>query len=78
MNRVTAKVFTSGNSQAIRLPKSLHLNTKTVQIEKTERGLLIVDPMTEAERSKALSTLYGSCPDFPRIEPLNLRGGTQS
>jgi virulence-associated protein VagC len=72
MSAITAKVFNSGNSQAIRLPKALRLRTKTVQIEKTGRGLLILDPKVEAQRVKALSKLYGSCPDFPEIEPLDL------
>ena len=72
MSTVTAKVFTSGNSQAIRLPKALRLRTKTVQIEKTRRGLLILDPKAEAKRVLALSKLYGSCPEFPEIESLRL------
>lgn len=70
MATITARVFNSGNSQAIRLPKALRLPTKTVQIEKTGRGLLILDPKTEARRVKALTKLYGSCRDFPRIEKL--------
>jgi antitoxin VapB len=69
---ITAKVFKSGNSQAIRLPKALRLNSKTVQIERTSRGLLILDSKAEAARVKALSKLYGSCPDFPDIEQLTL------
>jgi virulence-associated protein VagC len=72
MGPVTARVFKSGNSQAIRLPKALRLRTKTVQIEKTGRGLLILDPKAEAQRVRALSKLYGSCPDFPDLEPLDL------
>ncbi|MBP6507150.1 MAG: AbrB/MazE/SpoVT family DNA-binding domain-containing protein [Opitutaceae bacterium] len=73
MPTVTAKVFTSGNSQAVRLPKAWRLSTRTVQIEKTGRGLLILDPKAEARRVKALTKLYGSCPSFPEIEPLPLR-----
>ena len=69
---VTAKVFKSGNSQAIRLPKAWRLSTTTVQIEKIGRGLLILDPKAEAKRSKALAKLYGSCPDFPPVESLPL------
>jgi antitoxin VapB len=69
---ITAKVFISGNSQAIRLPKAWRLSTTTVQIEKTGRGLLVLDPKVEARRVKALAKLYGSCPDFPIIEPLPL------
>ena len=70
MSTITAKIFKSGNSQAIRLPKALRLHSKTVQIEKTGRGLLILDPKAEASRLKALSKLYGSCPDFPEVERL--------
>jgi antitoxin VapB len=68
MSTITAKIFKSGNSQAIRLPKALRLHSKTVQIEKTGRGLLILDPKAEASRVKALSKLYGSCPNFPEVE----------
>jgi len=69
---VTAKVFKSGNSQAIRLPKAWRLTTSTVQIEKTGHGLLIIDPKAQAKRVRALAKLYGSCPDFPSVEPLPL------
>jgi len=69
---LTAKVFRSGNSQAIRLPKAWRFSTDTVQIEKTGRGLLVLDPKAEAKRVKALAKLYGSAPRFPRIESLPL------
>lgn len=72
MATITAKVFQSGNSQAIRLPKALRLRTTTVEIEPTGRGLLILDPKAEARRRKALAKLYGSCPDFPAVEALPL------
>lgn len=72
MSTITAKVFKSGNSQAIRLPKALRLRSKTVQIEKTKSGLLIVDPKAEAARLKAFKKLYGSCPEFPEVERLDL------
>jgi antitoxin VapB len=73
MPTITARVFKSGNSQAIRLPKAWRLRTRTVQIEKTGRGLLILDPKAEAKRVKALAKLYGSCPDFPAVESLPLQ-----
>ena len=72
MLTITAKVFKSGNSQAVRLPKAWRMSTATVQIEKTGRGLLILDPKAEAKRVKALAKLYGSCPDFPPVESLPL------
>jgi antitoxin VapB len=72
MTTITAKVFKSGNSQAIRLPAAWRLSTATVQIEKTGRGLLVLDPKAEAKRAKALAKLYGSCPAFPSVEALPL------
>jgi len=57
METVTAKVFKSGNSQAIRLPRAWRFSTTTVQIERTGRGLLIIDPKAEARRVRALSKL---------------------
>jgi antitoxin VapB len=72
MPSISAKVFKSGNSQAIRLPKAFRLNARTVQIEKTARGLFILDPKAEASRMKALSKLYGSCPQFPDVERLTM------
>jgi antitoxin VapB len=68
MTTFTTKVFKSGNSQAVRLPKAWRLPSGTVQIERTGQGLLIRDPKAEAKRVKALAKLYGSCPDFPTIE----------
>ena len=72
MKTIMAKVFQSGNSQAIRLPKAWRFSATTVQIEKTGRGLLIIDPKAEARRVKALAKLYGSCPEFPIVESLPL------
>ncbi len=68
METITAKVFKSGNSQAIRLPKAWRLSTPTVLIERTGRGLLILDPKAEAKRVRALARLYGTCPELPAAE----------
>ncbi|MFO1460469.1 MAG: AbrB/MazE/SpoVT family DNA-binding domain-containing protein [Verrucomicrobiota bacterium] len=72
METITARVFKSGNSQAIRLPKAWRLATDTVQIERTGRGLLILDAKAEAKRVRALSRLYGACPNFPARESMPL------
>ena len=72
MAATTARVFKSGNSQAVRLPKAFRLSAKTVQVEKTGGGLLIFDPRAEARRVRELGKLYGSCPEFPQIEKLRL------
>ena len=42
----TAKVFTSGNSQAIRVPKRFRINSNRVFIRKFGKGLLI-EPASE-------------------------------
>ncbi len=65
MKTVTAKVFQSGNSQAIRLPKSFRFETATVSLTRTPRGILITDDADLKRRSNALARLGGSCPDFP-------------
>jgi len=63
----TAKVFTSGNSQAIRLPKAFRLKSKVVTIQQTPKGLLITDDDELRRRAKAFALLAGSCPDFPEV-----------
>ena len=70
MPTVTTKVFKSGNSQAIRLPKGWRLATSSVEIEKTAPGMLLIDPKAERKRVKALAKLYGSCPEFPTVKQL--------
>ena len=60
-----ARVFKSGNSQAIRMPRSIKLTAKTYLIENHGDSLLLIDPTYEAKRLKALRVLRGSVPDFP-------------
>jgi antitoxin VapB len=62
---MTAKVFKSGNSQALRLPRALKLKAKVFQLTQTDGGFVATDPAAEARRLKALRKLWGSCPDFP-------------
>ncbi len=69
MSVATAKVFQSGNSQALRLPKSFRLKSKTVKLVKTADGFSVHDEDVQARRIKAFASLAGSCPDFPDIEP---------
>ena len=46
---VIAKVFMSGRSQAVRLPKEFRLPGKEVQITRTDRGLLLEPIYTDPE-----------------------------
>jgi hypothetical protein len=67
MTTATAKVFKSGNSQALRLPKAFRLSSKTVKLVKTRDGFAVKDEIARIQRIKAFGTLAGSCPDFPNI-----------
>jgi antitoxin VapB len=65
MSTATAKVFKSGNSQALRLPRAFRLRAKEVTLTATNGGFLVTDPAVEARRLKALRKLRGSAPNFP-------------
>lgn len=76
MSVATAKVFQSGNSQALHLPKAFRLKSTTVKLVKTTDGFIVHDEKAHARRVKAFAALGGSCPNFPEIEAnraLNLR-----
>lgn len=62
-----AKVFKSGNSQAIRLPRAFRLKSAVVTLEKTPQGLLVRDDGEAKRRARLFARLEGSCPDFPEI-----------
>jgi antitoxin VapB len=64
-----AKVFMSGNSQAIRLPRAFRIASSVVRIRRTPEGLLITDEESQLQRTKKFAELQGSCPDFPEVEP---------
>ena len=67
MTTATAKVFRSGNSQAVRLPKAFRLSADTVTLVKTPDGFVARDEKAQARRLKAFAALAGSCPGFPLI-----------
>lgn len=63
----TAKLFTTGGSQAIRLPKEFRFPGKTVKLRRTPKGVLITAADDLEERRARFRKLAGSCPDFPDI-----------
>lgn len=67
MSTATARVFQSGNSQALRLPKSFRLKSKMVKLVRTTDGFSVHDDDAHDRRVKAFGALAGSCPDFPEI-----------
>lgn len=68
MNVITAKVFQSGNSQAVRLPKGYRFKGTVVRLTPMPGGILLTDPVDLARRRRALRKLWGSAPDFPNTK----------
>jgi len=67
MITATAKVFISGNSQAVRIPKAFRIASDTVKLIKMPDGFLVQDERAHARRLKVFAALAGSCPGFPEI-----------
>jgi antitoxin VapB len=67
MMTATAKVFRSGNSQAVRLPKAFRLSSDTVTLVKLPDGFVARDEKAHTRRLRAFASLAGSCPEFPSI-----------
>jgi antitoxin VapB len=66
----TAKLFTTGGSQAIRLPKEFRFPGKIVSLRHTKRGVLVTPAEDDFEaRRQRFIKLAGSCPDFPDVPP---------
>ncbi|MDX3909746.1 MAG: AbrB/MazE/SpoVT family DNA-binding domain-containing protein [Sphingobium sp.] len=59
-----AKVFKSGNSLALRLPKGLGLKEGTEMKVREERGRYIAMPVDEKPKKIDLAGIYGSAPGF--------------
>ena len=66
------KVFKSGNSVALRLPKALGLAEGTeMRIVREERAGFRVEPIDAPERKIDLTGIYGVCPG---LQPLTSEG----
>ena len=69
----TAKVFRSGNSQAVRLPKEFHLDASEVYIRRVGGVLILLpkdDPWTCLEASLSMfSDDFMSKREQPHLEP---------
>lgn len=79
MTLATAKVFTTGNSQAIRLPKAFRLDAEEVWISKSKDGILTIQPKPRPDELEAFLAELQSMPqteeflrprdDAPRPSP---------
>ena len=65
----TAKVFTTGNSQAVRLPKAFRVNTREMWITKNEvTGEIVLRPKDDDQRRRNLETLFKMIEEDPLTE----------
>jgi antitoxin VapB len=63
-----AKLFNTGGSQAVRLPKEFRFPGKTVTLRRTKKGVVEMLPHDDLEeRRRRFLKLAGSCPDFPNV-----------
>jgi antitoxin VapB len=82
-NEYRAKVFKSGNSLALRLPKALGVAEGTEMCVREEAGKFSFEPADTPVRTIDLTGIYGSCPGLKPLtqaertmEPRELdRGG---
>jgi antitoxin VapB len=66
----TAKIFTTGNSQAIRLPKAFRLDTEEVWISKSSDGILTIQPKPKKDELEAfLADLRAVPPTEEFLQP---------
>lgn len=64
MTSLRSRVFNNGNSQAVRIPAELRLDTDLVQISRNEQGDLIIHPLRQERGEALLKTLEGFDDDF--------------
>lgn len=64
-----AKVFKSGNSLALRLPKALGLEEGVEMTVREERGRFTFEPAEKANQKIDLTGIYGSCPGLRPLTP---------
>lgn len=58
------RVFKNGNSQAIRIPAELRLNSDRVQIFKNEQGDLVIHPIQTSRGTAFMQVLQGFDEEF--------------
>ncbi len=64
MPTVTSRVFMNGNSQAVRIPAELRLDTDRVEITRTADGDLLLHPLREGRGEALLRSLEGFDDEF--------------
>jgi antitoxin VapB len=65
----TTKTFKSGNSVAVRLPKTLGVAAGVEMIVREERGRYIIEPVQAEPKKIDLTGIYGSIPGLKPLTP---------
>lgn len=68
-NEYRSKVFKSGNSVALRLPKALGILEGTEMRVREERGSFIIEPAAAGGERIDLTGIYGSIPGLRPLTP---------
>ena len=66
-----AKVFKSGNSVALRLPKALGLKDGDEMVLREDRGKFAFEPVPVAGKKIDLTGVYGSIPGLKPVERID-------
>lgn len=66
-NEYKARVFKSGNSVALRLPKALGIAEGTEMIVREEAGKFAFEPAAQPKRKIDLTGIWGSCPGLRHL-----------
>lgn len=64
MRTLISRVFTNGNSQAVRIPMELRLESRKVEITRTPDGDLLIHPIPSDRGQALLEALDGFDVDF--------------
>ena len=59
MASVPSRVFTNGDSQAVRIPREFRLETNRVEISRTPEGDLLIRPVSSRRGTALLEVLEG-------------------
>ena len=72
--KATARVFKSGNSQAVRLPRAFRFDDGVKDVQVTREGdRLVLEPVPRRQFSDAFFKSLGALPDFERPPQMKQR-----
>ena len=63
---IISRVFTNGNSQAVRIPSELRLSARQVEIYRNEAGDLVIHPLPQGRGAALLEALAGFDEEYAR------------